>query len=66
MSLPGNEPVEYHMLKCLISESDGQDMVEYALLVAVVALGAVAALRGFQNVIANIWSTVSNSLTGGS
>ena len=37
-------------------------MVEYGLLVAVVALGAVAALSGFQNVITNVWSMISNNL----
>jgi pilus assembly protein Flp/PilA len=54
------------MLKNLIDECDGQDMVEYAVLAAVVALGAVAALSGFQNIIGNVWTTISNNLAGGS
>ena len=54
------------MLRNLIDECDGQDLVEYAVLVAVVALGAVAALSGFQNVISNMWTAVSNNLAGGS
>jgi len=53
------------MLKRLIDECDGQDMVEYGLLAAVVALGAVAALNGFQNVINNVWTMISNNLSGG-
>ena len=52
------------MLKRLIDDCDGQDMVEYALLIAVVALGAVVALQGFQNIIYNVWSQLSTSLAG--
>lgn len=54
------------MLRRFIDECDGQDMVEYGLLAAVVALGVVAALNGFQNVISNIWVQVSTNLAGGS
>jgi pilus assembly protein Flp/PilA len=54
------------MLKRLIDDCDGQDLVEYSLLAAVVAIGAIAALTGFQNVIANVWTTISNNLSGGS
>jgi Flp pilus assembly pilin Flp len=53
------------MLKRFIHECDGQDLVEYGLLVAVVALGAVAALSGFQNVITNVWTAIANNLSGG-
>ena len=57
------------MLKRLIkpilsaSDCDGQDMVEYALLIAIVALGAVAALNNFQNVIQSAWAAISNNLS---
>jgi Flp pilus assembly pilin Flp len=37
-------------------------MIEYGLLIAVVALGAVAALSGAQNIIGNVWSMISNNL----
>ena len=49
-------------LKRFVSQCDGQDLVEYGLLIAVVALGAVAALSGFQNIIGNVWSMISNNL----
>jgi Flp pilus assembly pilin Flp len=52
------------MLKCLIDDCEGQDLVEYGLLVAIVALGSVAALYGFQNAIANVWTALSNNLAG--
>lgn len=47
----------------LVKESDGQDLVEYGLLVAVVALGMVAALTVFQAAITSAWTTISNSLS---
>jgi Flp pilus assembly pilin Flp len=52
------------MLKRFIDASDGQDLVEYALLAAVVAVGAIAALSGFQGVIATVWQNISNNLSG--
>jgi len=48
-----------------IRDCDGQDMVEYCLLVAVVALGCVVALGGFQNVISNVWQHFSTGLNSG-
>jgi Flp pilus assembly pilin Flp len=53
-------------LRALAAESGGQDMIEYSLLVAVMALGVVAALSGFQNVIGNVWGMISNNLSGSS
>jgi pilus assembly protein Flp/PilA len=58
--------MENTMLKRLVDECDGQDLVEYALLVAVVALGAVVALNSFQSVITSVWTTISNNLAGSS
>jgi Flp pilus assembly pilin Flp len=54
------------MLKRFFDEYDGQDLVEYCLLIALVALACVAALNNFQGVIANVWQTISNNLAGGS
>ena len=36
----------YIKFQILMDREDGQDMIEYALLVALVALGAVAGARG--------------------
>lgn len=38
---------------CAVEEC-GQDLVEYALIMAMIALGAVAGLRSLANVIASI------------
>jgi pilus assembly protein Flp/PilA len=51
------------MLKRFTHDTNGQDLVEYALLVAVVALGAVAALSALQVVITSIWTSISASLS---
>jgi Flp pilus assembly pilin Flp len=50
------------MPKQFVDDVDGQDLVEYALLAAVMALGAVAALTVFQGVIGAAWTAISNSL----
>jgi Flp pilus assembly pilin Flp len=47
----------------LCSEEDGQDMVEYALLLAFVALAAVAVLAGVRSSISKIWTSVNTTLT---
>jgi Flp pilus assembly pilin Flp len=52
------------MWKLFFSECDGQDLVEYALLVGIVAIGATVALQGFQNQIATVWQTISSTLSG--
>jgi pilus assembly protein Flp/PilA len=50
-----------------ILRESGQDLVEYALLAALVAFGATAALRtlgtGLNHAFTNISSTLSSSLT---
>ena len=44
-------------------EEDGQDMVEYALLLAFVALAAVSLLTGVKNSINSIWASVNTNLS---
>jgi len=51
------------MLWNFLREEEGQDLIEYTLLLAFVAL-AVAALFGpMRGTIYNIWSSASTSLT---
>jgi Flp pilus assembly pilin Flp len=56
-AVPGFAP-----LRAFIRDCDGQDIVEYGLLIAVVVLGAAAALSGFQNIIGSVWSRISSNL----
>jgi len=47
----------------LISEDSGQDLIEYALVAALVGLGAVAAMKGLGNSISTTFTGVGTSLT---
>jgi pilus assembly protein Flp/PilA len=46
----------------LVAGEQGQDLVEYALLVALVSLAAVASLNGLATAITGIFTQISNSL----
>ena len=45
-------------LGCFVHDESGQDLIEYALILAVIALGAIAAL----NSLAAVLSEVPNAL----
>jgi len=42
---------------------DGQDLVEYALVVALIAFGAVAAMKGLSGGINTAFSKISSTLS---
>jgi Flp pilus assembly pilin Flp len=50
-------------LRALCEDEDGQDMVEYSLLLAFIALAAVGVLTGIKVQIKGIWSTISSTLS---
>jgi Flp pilus assembly pilin Flp len=54
------------ILHALWNEEEGQDMVEYALLLAFVALAAVSLLSTVKGSISTIWQSVSTNLTAAS
>ena len=47
----------------LLLEEDGQDLIEYALVAALIGLGAVASLRGLATRISSALTTVGTNLT---
>ena len=49
-------------LKKLMKE-EGQDLVEYALVVALIAFAATAGMKTLANSINNTFNNISNSLT---
>ena len=51
------------LLNNLIVEESGQDLIEYALVAALVGLGAVAAMKGLSNSIGSTFNGVGTSLT---
>ena len=44
------------------SEEQGQDLVEYALIVAAVALALIATLRGIATAINSVYESISVAL----
>ena len=52
-----------NFLRKLATEDSGQDLIEYALVAALVGLGAVAAMKGLSNSVKNTYNGVGTSLT---
>ena len=50
-------------IKDLLTREDGQDLVEYALVVAIIAFGAVTAMKGLSTEIKTAFSTISSNLS---
>ena len=44
-------------------ETEGQDLVEYALIIAVIALGMVAAVKGVTSALLSVYSTITEGLS---
>ncbi len=52
------------VLSNLKSDEAGQDLIEYALVAGLLALGAIAAMHTLSNSIVAAFGTINNSLTG--
>jgi pilus assembly protein Flp/PilA len=53
-------------LRRLWKEEQGQDLVEYALLIVLIALGAIAAMKGLASAISDAFSNATVNLTSAS
>lgn len=53
----------YLQMQCLLSQEEGQDLVEYALVVALIALGAITAMKGLSGEITSVFGSITSSLT---
>jgi len=51
------------LMKNLMTEESGQDLIEYALVAALVGLGSVAAMSGLANSIGNTFNGIGTALT---
>jgi pilus assembly protein Flp/PilA len=49
-------------LRSLVEREEGQDLVEYALVVALIAFGAVTAMKGLSSEINTAFMTISSDL----
>jgi len=55
-----------NLLKRLWCETEGQDLTEYALVVALVSLAATASLQGLATGISDAFSAAVHNMTLGS
>ncbi len=51
------------LLQAFWQEEDGQDLVEYSLLLAFIALAAVALLNGVKGSISSVWTSINSNMT---
>ena len=51
------------LIKNLMEADSGQDLIEYALVAALVGLGSVAAISGLDNSLKNTYNNVGSTLT---
>jgi pilus assembly protein Flp/PilA len=56
--------LEQNLVECarLICDAEGQDLVEYALLVCLIALAAMAGVRHVATAVTAVFSNISSSL----
>jgi len=51
-------------VKSLVRNEEGQDLLEYALLVALIALVAIAAVTAAGGSVSTIFQTIASKLSG--
>ena len=51
------------LLNNLVADESGQDLIEYALVAALVGLGAIASMKGLANSINTAFNNVGSTLT---
>lgn len=52
----------WQFVRSLLADESGQDLIEYALIAALIAVSAVAAMGSLSNKISNEFDKVGNSL----
>ena len=51
------------LLIAMWNEEDGQDLVEYSLLLGTLALGSIALLSSGGHSVKSVWTMINTSLT---
>ena len=54
----------WELLKNLRQDESGQDLIEYALVAALIALGAVASMKTVSTAIGNAFAQINTNLNG--
>ena len=52
-----------HLLRRLWQDEAGQDLTEYALLLVLIALAAIASVKGLAGSIENVFNNAASNLT---
>jgi len=52
-----------HLFKRLVREDAGQDLIEYAMVAAILALGSLAVLRSLSISLSRTFNGLGNALT---
>jgi pilus assembly protein Flp/PilA len=50
-------------LQCLVIDEDGQDLVEYALVVAGIAFATTAGMHSIASAVGTVFSTIGSTIT---
>jgi Flp pilus assembly pilin Flp len=53
------------LIASFVADSDGQDLIEYALLAATISLGALAGMRLVRNAVNSEFSNIGTSIITG-
>ena len=53
-----------NLIARFVRETEGQDLIEYALLAALIGLGATVAMTALKNNISTEFNTIGGSVTG--
>jgi len=56
--------IKMQNLKDLLAQEEGQDLVEYALIVALISLAAVTGMKALAGNISTAFTTVGTTLAG--
>jgi pilus assembly protein Flp/PilA len=51
------------LFKRLMAEEEGQGMTEYALVLGVIAIGAIALISTFRTQVEALWGKITTSIT---
>jgi Flp pilus assembly pilin Flp len=51
-----------HLLRKLVREEDGQDLIEYTLLLAFIVLATAALMTGAGTSVKGVWSVANSKL----
>ena len=52
----------YVRIQCLLARTEGQDLVEYALLVCLISLAAISGVDKVASAVTSVFSRISGSL----